>query len=288
MPAGATCASPTRSRDLPRDRPHRRRSPSSTSSTTTCRSVTASCARSSGGRRRSSAGRRASIPGIVLSTARAGRRRRVLPEADPERGAGLRGDRADPVPVRAARRRGLPDRARGRRAGRRRWGRSPSIPGPSGARTSTIPTSCGSTSTRSPGPTSPTPRGSRPRRAAARRTRLRRLPEDVGRPRRPHLRPDRAALDVHRRAPRRDRLRARARAAPARPGDDQVVEGGAGRADLHRLQPERARPHDRLAPTASGRSPAPRSRRRWPGTSSPTSRPRTSRSRRCPPVRRGR
>ena len=81
---------------------------------------------------------------------------------------------------------------------------------------------------------------------AARRPRLRRLPEDVGRPRRPHLRPDRAALDVHRRPPRRDRLRPRARAAPARGGHDEVVEGGARRAHLRRLQPERPRPHDRL------------------------------------------
>jgi DNA primase len=40
------------------------------------------------------------------------------------------------------------------------------------------------------------------------RARLRRFPEDLGRPRHPHLYPDRAALDVHRRAPRRDRLRA--------------------------------------------------------------------------------
>ena len=53
-------------------------------------------------------------------------------------------------------------------------------------------------------------------RDAARRPRLRRLPEDLGRPRRPHLRADRAALDVHRRPPRGDRLRPRARAAPAR------------------------------------------------------------------------
>ena len=40
------------------------------------------------------------------------------------------------------------------------------------------------------------------------RPRLHRLPEDLGRAGRPHLRPDRAALDVHRRAPRRDRVRA--------------------------------------------------------------------------------
>ena len=53
-------------------------------------------------------------------------------------------------------------------------------------------------------------------RDAARRPRLRRLPEDLGRPRRAHLRADRAALDVHRRPPRRDRVRPRARAAAAR------------------------------------------------------------------------
>ena len=60
----------------------------------------------------------------------------------------------------------------------------------------------------------------RPRRRrgahAARRPRLRRLPEDLRRPRRAHLRAHRAALDVHRRPPRRDRLRPRARAPPAR------------------------------------------------------------------------
>ena len=78
------------------------------------------------------------------------------------------------------------------------------------------------------------------------RARLRRLPEDLGRPRRAHLRTDRATLDVHGRPSRRDRLRARARAAAARSGDDQLVEGGARPADLHRLQPERVRPHHRL------------------------------------------
>ena len=48
---------------------------------------------------------------------------------------------------------------------------------------------------------------------AARRARLHGVPEDVGRPWHPHLRQDRAALDVHRRAPRRDRVRPRARTA---------------------------------------------------------------------------
>ena len=39
---------------------------------------------------------------------------------------------------------------------------------------------------------------------------------------------------------------AASRAAPARGGHDQVVEGGAWRAHLRRLQPERPRPHDRV------------------------------------------
>ena len=42
------------------------------------------------------------------------------------------------------------------------------------------------------------------------------LPEDQRQPRRPHLRPDRAALGVHRRPARRDRLRPRAGAARRR------------------------------------------------------------------------
>ncbi len=53
-------------------------------------------------------------------------------------------------------------------------------------------------------------------RALLRRARLRRLPEDLRRPRHAHLRSDRAALDVHRRPPRRDRVRPRAGAAAAR------------------------------------------------------------------------
>ena len=92
---------------------------------------------------------------------------------------------------------------------------------------------------------------------AAGRARLRRLPEDLRRARRPHLRADRAALDVHRRPPRGDRLRPRARAAAPGRGDDEVVEGGARRADLRRLQPERPRPHDRLRlqhPAEAGRA----------------------------------
>ena len=58
--------------------------------------------------------------------------------------------------------------------------------------------------------------------------------------------PGRAALGLHRGAPRRARARARGRAPHARARDHGVVEGGAHRR-LPRLQPERARPHRRLA-----------------------------------------
>ena len=67
---------------------------------------------------------------MVLATREDPReRRRVLPEARPEGRAGLRRDRADRVPVGPHRRRDLPDRDRGRRAGARRWGRSRSTRG---------------------------------------------------------------------------------------------------------------------------------------------------------------
>ena len=78
----------------------------------------------------------------------------------------------------------------------------------------------------------------------ARRLRARRLAEDVGLARHARLRAHRAALDVRRGAPRRAGVRARGRAARARPGDEQVVEGRAPRR-LPRLQPEREGPHDR-------------------------------------------
>ena len=64
-------------------------------------------------------------------------------------------------------------------------------------------------------------------RAAPAGPRLHRLPQDLRRPRGPHLRPDRAALDLHGRPPRGHRLRARARAPAPRPGHDELVEGGA-------------------------------------------------------------
>ena len=76
--------------------------------------------------------------------------------------------------------------------------------------------------------------------------RLHRLAEDVRQPRHPRRLPDRAEVGVPGRAARRARVRARDRAARAGARDDRVVEGGAGREGLHRLQPERARPDDRL------------------------------------------
>ena len=84
------------------------------------------------------------------------------------------------------------------------------------------------------------------RAGGARRDGLHRLAEDVGQPRHPRRLPDRAELGVPRRAALRARVRARGRAAPPRARDDRLVEGGARRARLHRLQPERARPDDRL------------------------------------------
>ena len=69
--------------------------------------------------------------------------------------------------------------------------------------------------------------------------------EDVGQPRSARVRADRAAARLHRGAARRDLGRARARAPHAGRGDHRVVEGGARRAGLRRLQPGGARPHDR-------------------------------------------
>ena len=221
--------------------------------------------------------------GIVLSPARRARRRRLLPEARPDGRARLRRDGRIQFPSGRHADEVCPTEHRGRRLVRADGDADlPSVAGAL-APTSTIPTSCASTSTRSRGPTSPTRCGSP---ATARellgRPRHARLPEDLGRARRAHLRAHRAALDVHRGPPRGDRLRPRARAPPARRGDDEVVEGGARRARLRRLQPERPRPHDRLGVLASARARARRCPRRWSGTSSRTSSPRTSPSRRCP------
>ena len=79
-----------------------------------------------------------------------------------------------------------------------------------------------------------------------RRDRAHRLRQDERQPRRPRLRAGRADARVPRRAARRHRHRPRARAAAARPRHHLVVEGGARRADLRRLQPGLPRPHHRL------------------------------------------
>ena len=122
-------------------------------------------------------------------------------------------------------------------------------PWPSRRPTSSTPTCCASTSIRSRAPTSATRSGwpwscSAP---AARRARRHRLPEDVRRPRRPRRRADRAAAGRShevRRARAGDRPRART--ARTRPRHVGVVEGGARTAGVRRLQPECARPHDRV------------------------------------------
>ena len=75
---------------------------------------------------------------------------------------------------------------------------------------------------------------------AAGRARARRLPEDDRQSRPARLRPAAAAVGLLRGALRRGRGGARARAAPPRHPHRGVVEGGARRADLRRLQPERS------------------------------------------------
>ena len=144
----------------------------------------------------------------------------------------------------------------------------------SGAATSTTPTSCESTSTRS--------RASAGTRCARWRCASRRCssehglvgyPEDLGLARHPRQRPDRAALGLHRGPPGGAGARPRGRAPGAEERDQQVVEGGAPRR-LRRLQPERARPDDRLGllgaarprragllPARVGRGPRRRARR---------------------------
>jgi hypothetical protein len=78
------------------------------------------------------------------------------------------------------------------------------------------------------------------------RARLHGLAQDLGQPGHPHRVQDRAQLDVPGGAALCPGVRPRGRAARAEARHDGVVEGGARRACLHRLQPERARPHDRI------------------------------------------
>ena len=146
------------------------------------------------------------------------------------------------------RRRAEGDASVGDRRGPRRWAPSPSTRGRCAARTPSIPTSCASTWTRSPAPAS-----RRPRAVAV--DVLKPLLDElglVGYPKtsggrgRARLPADRDRLGLHRGAPGRHRAGPRDRAARAGRGHHVVVEGGARRADLHRLQPERPRPHLRV------------------------------------------
>ena len=90
---------------------------------------------------------------------------------------------------------------------------------------------------------------------------LRGLPEDLGQPRRPHLRADRAALGVPRRPARRHRLRPRA--GPARRRRHRgLVEGGARASGSSSTSTRTAATAPSPRRTPCGRSPARRSRRR--------------------------
>ena len=135
----------------------------------------------------------------------------------PQGRSGVRRDRARSRSPRAGRpTRCAPPRWRWS-PGRRRWARSRSTRGRCAATTSTTPTSCASTSTRSRAPAF----ADAVRVAGAARELLDELgmvgfPKTSGQPGRAHLRPDRAAVDVHRRAPCRDRVRTRAGAPYAR------------------------------------------------------------------------
>ena len=82
--------------------------------------------------------------------------------------------------------------------------------------------------------------------AVARRARTGRLSEDVRRSRRARVPAHQARLGFHRRSPGRHRAGPRGGAAGARRRHHVVVEGGARQAAVHRLQPERARPHLRV------------------------------------------
>ena len=111
------------------------------------------------------------------------------------------------------------------------------------------------------------------RAGAAARVRHGGLAEDLRRPRRAHLRADPAAVDLHRGAARGHRVRPRAGTPAPRPRDDVVVEGGARREDLHRLQPDGPGPHDRLGVLHPAQAARAGVRTASTGTSCPTSTP---------------
>ena len=101
---------------------------------------------------------------------------------------------------------------------------------------------------------------------------LDRLAEDLRLARLPHLRADRAAVVLPRRAAGRRDGRPRGREPRARPGHQPVVEGGAGRASssTSTRTPRTARSPP---PTRCARRRTPASPRRWPGTRCPTASP---------------
>ena len=81
------------------------------------------------------------------------------------------------------------------------------------------------------------------------------FPKTSGGRGRARLRPDRSAVDVHEVRRAAIALGPGDGAAPARPGHHEMVEGGARRAGLHRLQPDGPRPDDRLRLLAAGQRP---------------------------------
>ena len=182
--------------------PEPRGAPSSTSSSTTCRSATASLRAL---RERPTTLQR--FPEGVEGEA-------FYQKRFPQYGAPDWLDTVrDHVPERPARRRALRHPSGGRGLGGQARHRSCSTHGRREPPTSTIPTSCASTSTLSPAPTSTDAhRGAGDGAADARRARLGRLSEDLRRPRHSRLPPHRAAMDLHRGTPRRHRVRARDRA----------------------------------------------------------------------------
>ena len=180
------------------------------------------------------------------SLPRRDRGRADLPEARPREAAGVDRGRTCHVPLRPARRRAVRDRGGTGDLGREpRRHRLPPLALPAHRRRS---------ARRAANRRRPAARDDVRRREAGRsghsrgprRDGVHRLAEDVRKPRHPHRGAHRAPLGVPRRPPLRARLRARDRAPRARPRHHRLVEGAAGREGLHRLQPERPRPDDRL------------------------------------------
>ena len=190
-----------------------------------------------------------------------GEGRRVLPEAGPQGRARLPRERRGDLPVRPHRRRDLPDRDRG--PGLVRPHGHPHLPPLAGTPRRRRPPRRAADRPRPPARhvvhRRGAGRGRRP--GAARGAGPGRLPEDVGQPGRAHLRPDRAALGVHRPAARRDRVRPRA-GASRRGRDDGLVEGGARASGSSWTSTRTTATAPSPPPTPCARSRARRSRRR--------------------------